>query len=135
MPIQITELQAEDTQYGYPMLEVLATDVVFVDISDLTTGEVDADGRLKPGVPFQKTGDTVGAGDVLYGVNLEAVKIVADGPTNDSLAANAGTFPVTVGTIGTAHRDVIEDNLGRPLTADEIDAFDAAGSKIHLTRT
>ena len=135
MPIGVEALSAEDTIYGNPFTEILATDEVRVDISDLTTAEVDADGYLKPGVHLRKTGDTIGAGNALYGVTFEPKKIVAAGPTDASLAANTGTFPVVVGTIGSVNRDVVEDNLGRALTADEVASYDIAGSKLHLTRT
>lgn len=135
MPIGIESLSTEQTIYGYPFTEILATDEVRVDISDLTTAEVDADGYLKPGVHLRKTGDVIAAGNALYGVTIEPVKIVAAGPTDASLAANTGTFPVVVGTIGSVNRDVVEDNLGRALTADEIASYDIAGSKLHLTRT
>lgn len=135
MPIGIESLASEQTVYGHPFKDILDTDEVRVDISDLTTAEVDADGRIKPGLPLRKTGDIIGSGNAVYGVVIEAVKIVAANPTDASLAANTGTFPVVVGTIGTVNRDVAEDNLGRALTADEIAGFDLAGSKLHLTRT
>ncbi len=134
MPTMIEATATADSIYGYPFKDILDSDVVNVDISDLTTAEVDADGRIKPGLPLTKAGDTVTAGFV-YGCVIEPVKVVAAGPTNATLAANTGTVPVTVGTIGTINRDVVEDNLERPLTAAEIAGFDLAGSKLHLTRT
>lgn len=135
MPIAIESRATEQTVYGHPFIEILATDEVRVDISDLTTAEVDADGYLKPGAHLRKTGDTIASGSALYGVTIEPTKIVAAAPTDASLAANTGTFPVVVGTIGFVNRDVVEDNLGRALTADEIASYDIAGSKLHLSRT
>jgi hypothetical protein len=117
--------------------KILATDVVQVDISDLTTYEVDADGYLKPGVPLAKTGDTVGSGVAVYGVTIEPIKLphATIPPTNTSLGADTGTCPVAVGIMGLVNRDIIEDNLGRALTSDEVAGFELAGSELHITRT
>jgi hypothetical protein len=116
--------------------EIQGTDLVWVDISDLTTKEVDADGYLKPGVPFAKDGSLVGSGVAVWGVTIEAVMLnhATVPPTNVSLAADTGTFPVAVG-FGLINRDIGEDNLERAYTADEIAGFDLAGSNCRLTRT
>jgi hypothetical protein len=207
----------------------LATDTVKVDISTLTSDEIDSDGYLKPGVPFssagvlvaamtrstpgsatpggENTGDgamgaatggfgapsetitltitsessnaggfkvegsksgfigtgnvasafasdiisftladgsedfdigdtftwevTGGTSDAVYGVTIAPVK-VADG--NGSTERNAATDCfVAVGTHGVVNRDIMEDNLGRSLTAAEIAGFEQ--SNITLTRT
>lgn len=115
---------------------IVNTDVVQVDISDLTTNEVDQNGYLKPGVPFDKSGNTVGSGVAVYGVTIEPIKLPHNTipPTNTSLGADTGTCPVAVG-FGLVNRDIIEDNLGRALTSDEIAGFDLAGSNCRLTRT
>jgi len=137
MPIMISSV-AEQGTYGHPFVgDVLITDVVLVDISDLTTAEVDADGYLKPGVPFAKDGSTVGSGVPVYGVTIEPIRLThaTIPPTNVSLAADTGTMQVAVGTHGLINRDICEDNLGRALTADEIAGFALAGSNLHLTRT
>lgn len=137
MPIQISSV-AEQSSYGHPFVgEVLATDVVLVDISDLTTNEVDADGYLKPGVPFDKSGNTIANGVAVYGVTMEPIKLThaTVPPTNVSLAADTATQQVALGIAGLVNRDICKDNLGRVLTADEIAGFDLAGSKLHLTRT
>jgi hypothetical protein len=116
--------------------EIKGTDVVQVDISDLTTNEVDADGYLKPGVPFMKDGSVVGAAGVVWGVTIEPIFInhATIPPTNTSLGADTGTVPVAVG-FGLVNRDIAEDNLGRAYTSDEIAGFDLAGSNCRLTRT
>lgn len=116
--------------------EIKGTDLVWVDVSDLTTKEVDATGYIKPGVPLAKDGSTVGAGVAVWGVTIEAIKLAhaTVPPTNVSLAADTGTFPVVVG-FGLCNRDVMEDNLERALTADEIAGFDLAGSNCRITRT
>lgn len=115
---------------------ITGTDVVQCDISDLTTKEVDQDGFIKPGVPLMKTGDVVGAAGVVWGVTIEAIKLphATIPPTDASLAADTGTAPVVVG-FGLCNRDVMEDNLGRALTANEIAGFDLAGSNCRITRT
>lgn len=98
-----------------------------IDLSGLTDDEVDAQGYLKPGVPFNKAGQLVTSGFV-YGVSIEAIQ-VANGNTVDDLD---GTARVAVAVIGVVSKDLIEDNLERALTAPEIAGFDAAGSKIVL---
>ena len=138
MPIKISTPASEGNSYGHPFVgDVLATDVVLLDISDLTTAEVDADGWLKPGLPLEKDGDTVASGQRVYGVTIEPIKLnhATIPPTDVSLAADTGTQQVAVGTHGVVNRDICEDNLGRALTADEIAGFDLAGSHLHLTRT
>lgn len=110
---------------------------VDVDISELTTYEVDVNGNLKPGVPFKEDGTLCDgtSGEYVYGVVIASAKIVDENPTNTSLAANTGTARVAVGVIGVVNRDITEDNLERALTANEIAAFKAAGSLLRLTRT
>jgi hypothetical protein len=137
MPISVTSTTGGLAHAPVFVGKILATDVVQVDISDLTTAEVDADGYIKPGVPLAKTGDTVGVGVAVYGVTIEPIKTphATIPPTNASLLADTGTFPCAVGIVGLVNRDIAEDNLGRALTADEIAGFDLAGSELHLTRT
>lgn len=136
MPIQIKAKSGGMAHAPVFVGDILGTDVVNVDISDLTTYEVDADGYLKPGVPFSKSGDLVGSTVPVWGVTIEPIKLnhATIPPTNTSLAADTGTFPVAVG-FGLCNRDIMEDNLGRALTADEIAGFDLAGSNCRITRT
>lgn len=136
MPIGITKTAGGTAHAPVFVGDIVNTDVVQVDISDLTTNEVDQDGYLKPGVPFDKSGNTVGSGVAVWGVTIEPIKTphATIPPTNTSLGADTGTFPVAVG-FGLVNRDIIEDNLGRALTADEIAGFDLAGSNCRLTRT
>jgi hypothetical protein len=132
MPITIESLASEQNSYGNPWVGAIEhRDVVKVDISGLTTDEVDVLGYLKPGVPFTKAGILVTTGNV-YGVSIEAIKIAAD---NDSatLAAATDCF-VALGTHGLINRDIAEDNLGRAYTAAEIAGM-ADGGAIKLTRT
>jgi hypothetical protein len=109
--------------------------MVKVDISDLTTYEVDENGYIKPGLPLDKSGNTIGDGVAVFGCVAEATKIVDANPTNTSLGNNTGTAFVPVATICQVNRDIVEDVLGRALTAYEIAGFDLAGSKCVLSRT
>ena len=137
MPIAISSTTGGLAHAPVFVGRILATDVVQVDISDLTINEVDPDGYIKPGVPLSKLGDIVGAAVPVYGVTIEAIKTphATIPPTNASLAADVGTFPCVVGTIGTVNRDIIEDNLGRALSANEIAGFALADCHVILTRT
>jgi hypothetical protein len=138
MPISVSALATEANSYGKVFVgPVDHTDVVVVDISDLTTKEVDSLGYIKPGVPFSKAGDLVGSTVPVYGVTPESIKLnhATIPPTDVSLAADTGTMQVAVGIAGLVNRDIMEDNLGRALTADEIAGFALAGCHVHLTRT
>jgi hypothetical protein len=136
MPLEITTT-AGGTTVGNPFVgDVGHPDQIKVDVSTLTINEVDTNGHLKPGVPLAKTGILVGASPAfVYGVTVESQKIVPANPTNASLALVTADPIITVITVGLVNRDIIEDNLGRALTADEIAGFDRAGSKIALTST
>lgn len=136
MPISIKKTSGGLAHSPVFVGEIQNTDSVVVDISDLTTKEVDADGFLKPGVPFSKSGDLVGAAVAVYGVTIEAIKLphATIPPTDVSLAADTGTCPVAVG-FGLINRDAAEDNLERAYTANEIAGFDLAGSNCRITRT
>lgn len=139
MPLSVKKTTGT-TGYGHPFTgEVLGLQQVVVDVSELTTAEVDADGFLKPGVPFKKDGTLADgtANEFIYAVNPEAInlRLAIVPPTDVSLAADTSTIPVGMGTIGEVNRDIAEDNLGRAYTANELAAFNAAGSMIHLTNT
>jgi hypothetical protein len=136
MPLEITNT-AGGQAYANPFIGGVDHPAqIKVDVSGLTTNEVDAFGYLKPGVPLAKTGILVGVAPAfVYGVTFEAQKIVPANPTNGTLAAVTVDPIVTINTVGHVNRDVLEDNLGRALTADEIAGFDAAGSKIALSAT
>lgn len=103
---------------------------IAVPIGVLTADEVDANGYLKPGLPLTAAGARIGVGGAVYGCVVEATKVATG---NDAAALTAAGSPqVTVALIGTVNRDVLEDNLGRVLTADEVAGFSAAGSLIKL---
>lgn len=132
MPISIAATAGGLTHAPVFVGQITGTDVVKVDISDLSDKEVDVDGYLKPGVPLAKDGNLVGSTVPVWGVVIEATKITT-GNTDTILDAATDCF-VTVG-FGLVNRDIAEDNLGRALTADEIAGFDLAGSNCRITRT
>ena len=134
MPISITTTTG-GTVHGNPFVGPIdQTAHVKADLSALSTNEVDADGYLKPGVPLTAAGILVGTSPAyVFGVVPEAVKIAADNATA-TLSAATDCF-VAVGTVGQVSQDIIEDNLGRSLTADELAGFNRAGSKLVLIPT
>lgn len=104
---------------------------LLVDLSSLTSDEIDAKGWLKPGVAFTKAGILVGASPAfVFGVTFEPVK-VADDNAAGTIAALADAW-VGVGCIGMIVQDWAKYNLGRDYSANEIAGFDRAGSKIVL---
>lgn len=138
MPIAIKKTAGGTTYPPVFVGEILAMEQVVVDISTLTTDEVDADGWLKPGVAFQKDGTLVsGSSQFIYAVNPEPqnLHLPTIPPTNTSLGNDTSTIPLGMATIGEVNRDIAEDVLGRAYTANELAAFNAAGSMIHLTNT
>lgn len=140
MPLYVKRTTQSTTVYPPVFIgDILGMQQVVVDVSELTTKEVDADGFLKPGVPFKKDGtlaDGTG-GEFIYAVNPEPqnLRLATIPPTDVSLAADTSTVPVGMATIGEVNRDIAEDILERAYTANELAAFNAAGSMIHLTNT
>lgn len=67
---------------------------------------------------------TQGASDVLYGVTIEAIKLVADNTSGN----RTGTFTIGVATGGLVNRNLIENILGRTLTDQEVIGFSGGGS-------
>lgn len=119
--------------------EIHHVEQVVVDVSELTTKEVDADGYLKPGVPFKVDGTLADgtSGEYIWAVNHEPQKLhlATIPPTDATLAADTSTVPLGMATEGRVNRDVAEDILTRAYTANELAAFTAAGSHIRLSRT
>jgi hypothetical protein len=137
MPMHVKKTAAVSTYDPVFLGEILAMEQVLVDVSELTTDEVDADGWLKPGVPFKQDGTLADGSGHIYAVNPEPqnLHLATIPPTNGTLAADTKTYPLGMGTMGTVNRDIIEDNLGRALTANELTAFATAPCKINLTLT
>jgi hypothetical protein len=138
MPLAVSAVAA-GTGYACPMVgPVDQVQHIKIDLSGLTTAEVDADGYLKPGVLFDDTALAllIATGKIAYGVVVEATKLPVVTPaTNTTLAAETGDCLVAVCTHGIVNRDVAEDNLGRAYTAFEIAGFNVAGSHLRLTKT
>lgn len=104
---------------------------IAINVTALTTAEVDSDGYIKPGVPFAADGTTVGAAEPVFGVVIEPIK-VANGNAAGDLSAADATFQIALGIEGVVNRNLAEANLGRVYTADEIAGFALAGSQIKL---
>jgi hypothetical protein len=138
MPIGITTTTG-GTAYASPFVGPVNHVLhVKVDISGLTTDEVDANGFLKPGVPLNNASPAVlVASGFVYGVTVEAVKLplATIPPTNTTLGTETADCLVAIATHGIVNRDIAEDNLGRAYAAAEIAGFAAAGSKLSLTST
>lgn len=132
MPIGITTTAGGLAHAPVFVGDITGTDVIKIDISDMSTYEVDLDGYLKPGVPFAKDGNLVGNGVPVWGVTIEPIKITT---TNTDAVLDAATDCFVAVGFGLCNRDIMEDNLGRALTADEIAGFDLAGSNCRITRT
>lgn len=128
MPMKVTRDATQSaTDYGNPFVgPVNHTHQLAIVVSGLTTAEVDAKGFLKPGLPLKLDGTLVGATEAVGVIVVEGQK-VADGNAAGDLAA-AGTVRVAVARLCLVNRDIVEDNLGRALTAAEVAGFSLAGS-------
>ncbi len=136
MPIEITSLSGGGTVYGSPFIgPVEYVMQIAIDVTALTTREVDSDGYLKPGVPFLASGALVSApAQAIHGVAIEPLKVAGGNAAGDFAAASA-VHQIGLATIGQLNRDVIEDNLGAVLTADELDAFSDVDCQLILSAT
>ncbi|HSH45054.1 MAG TPA: hypothetical protein VK966_04320 [Longimicrobiales bacterium] len=135
MPTRIESGLTEGVAYASPFVgRADHTLAIRITPGDFTTDEVDAHGYLKPGVPLDRDGALVGAAPAhVFGCVAEAVKIADDNAAATLAAADAVDVAVVV--LGVVNRDVLEDILGRALTADEAAGFDRAGSKLVLSNT
>jgi hypothetical protein len=106
-----------------------------VDVSTLTTDWVDAYGFVKPGCPLQIDGTLAGTGasQTAYCVVIGARKIPGT-TTNVGIGTNTNDFILGAATSALLNRDIIEDNIGRVLSANELAAF-AASNSLRLTTT
>ncbi len=135
MPLRAKSLTAAGAAFGYPFLGPMNhTLTVRLDVSGLTAAEIDENGYVVPGTPLKVDGTLVsGTGQLVRGVVIEPIK-VADGNAAGDISAGVDQ-DIAVGVIGIVQRDIVEDNLGRVLSVDEIAAFAAAGSLLTLTAT
>lgn len=142
MPLQSTPTGTGGTTQADPFVGTPGpSSNLLVDVSTLTvgaTGEVGVDGRLNAGVVLTRTGATcTGTAAVAYGVTREPqqLALATIPPTAAVMAAATDQF-VGVCTSGLLNRDIMEDNLGRALTAAEIAALETnAGTRFTLTST
>jgi hypothetical protein len=136
MPIYIKETEG-GTGYGNPLVGPPGPFThIKLDLSTLTTDEVDADGNLKPGCVFESNGTPVGSGQICYGIVTEPIALPITLPRTNTTLGNETADPlIAVCTSGLVNRDVAEDNLGRAYTADELAGFVIAGSNFSLTTT
>ena len=131
MPLQRTSILAADDVLASPFLGPNKLGIaIVVDPSIFSTGEVDANGYLKPGVPLTRAGALIAAAGAVYGCVAEAVKIAKSSSQTDRDAAP--NIEVAVYVECFVNRAVLEDILGRVLTAAEIAGFDLAGSQCKL---
>jgi hypothetical protein len=134
MPLRISNT-AGGTDYANPLVGG-AYDVtnLKLDVSTLTTNEVDSKGFLKPGVPLQLSSGVgvliSGASQTVYGVTFEPIKLRDD---NSGLGTDTTDPIIAVATAGLLNLDIIEDNLGRVLSANELAALTAGGFKLTTT--
>lgn len=134
MPLKVTEV-AGGTVHPNPFVgPILMTATVLLDVSTLDTEEVDQNGWIKPGVIVQADGDIItGASQIAYGAVAEAVKIAADNAPATLAAAADVSIPVAIWCL--LNRDILEDSLGRALSANELAAVAIAGSHVAITNT
>jgi len=137
MPMDIKSLAVEGDVYVDPFVGPASHSVqILIDVSGLTTDEVDSDGYLKPGVPFRENGLLIsGASQYVFGVTRESVRV---GYYNGSygntstILDSASDVQVALFTIGQVDKGAIEDNLGRSLTANEVDGFESGSCEVIL---
>jgi|SRR5262245_26174054 len=139
MPLKVSPT-AGTAVYHSPMVGPVGfVKHVKVDLSVLTTAEVDVDGVLKPGTLLTESGGlavlVTTAAAVIFCVH-EATKLAVTTPvTSATLAAETGDHLIAVAVSGVINRDAAEDNLGRSYTANEIASFPLAGTLLALTTT
>jgi hypothetical protein len=126
MPTKITTLvSAVGSTPMNPFIGINPAAPIAIPIAatSLTSAEVDAYGYLKPGVPFQRSGAlvTAGTGQTIFGITIEPIKIAASNAAADLTAA--GTPEVAVKPAGVVSRAIMESNLGRALSANELAIF------------
>jgi hypothetical protein len=133
MPISI-KTTAGGTAYASPFVGA-PRDVlhVKVDVSTLTSAEVDSKGYIKPGVPLTIAGALIGSSNTArVGIVVEATKVAEAGATLSGVTLDPF---VAVAFGGTVNRDIIEDNLGRAVSANEIAGLNGIASGIVLSLT
>ena len=121
MPISVTNVAAAGVAYADIRVGECQVHQCLIDVSTLT-GVDDANNSLPVGLPILVTGAPVTAGtDVVFGlVGPEPIKLQA--------ADHFGNVFIS----GSFNKDMIEDNLGRALSANELAAIALAKDRINL---
>lgn len=131
-PLSKRTLMTADTLLPAPFIDMgTQRAAVRLAAGAFTVDTVDAQGFLKAGTPLTRAGVLPGVAPAfVYGSVPEAIK-VADGNSAPQLAAAViQTIGVTLDA--TVNRAALEDTLGRALSADELAAYDRAGSNTKL---
>lgn len=126
-------------------------ELLSVEAEDTTSGvttNLTAQFTITAANTINNTGGTASTGKVLivrwrdasaaqyvYGVVIAPVYVGATGIVADAGLDSLADFPCAVARGGLVNRDVVEDNLGRALTAAELAAFMAPGCNLRLTAT
>jgi len=120
-PMQVSNIPAKGTTYADIRVGECQVHQVRVDPAAFAAHK-DASGALPVGLPVLGTGLPVsGAGQVAAGI-IGPESVVLQSTFHYANCFISGTF----------NRDMIEDNLGRVLSADEIAAVAAAGTLLKL---
>lgn len=132
MPLSVTTT-AGGTVHPSPFIGPINHTVqLLVDISTLSADEVDASGYIRPGTILQQTGAAISApAQIAYGCVVEATKVA----TGVAGLATEPDVEVGVALYCVLNRDIMEDSMGRVLSADELAAIDVAGSHVAITNT
>lgn len=135
-PLKKRTTGTEAATYGNPFVGPYNhTHAVRVDVSTLTqaatgtgAGHIDTEGYLRPGAPIQLhaggvvgavTGAAVTAADQKAGLVIEPIKVLEEGET----PATGTDQDVALAFHCAVNRAIVEDNIGRALTAAEITAL------------
>ena len=106
---------------------------ILLDVDKFTSAHVDSDGFLIPGCPIRENGTPVlSASQYVFGVLRERVRVGyydGDYGNSDTILDSATDIEVAVFTAGQVDKGTMEDNLGRVLTQNEVDAFVDSGNK------
>ena len=121
MPISVTNVAAAGVAYADIRVGECQVHQSLIDVSTLT-GVDDVNNSLPVGLPIKVDGSPITAGtDVVFGlIGPEPVKLQA--------ADHFGNVFIS----GSFNKDMIEDNLGRSLSANELAAIALAKDRINL---
>lgn len=121
MPISVTNTAAAGVAYGDIRVGECQVHQVLIDVSTLTAVD-DVNNSLPVGLPIRVDGAPIAAGtDVVFGlIGPEPVKLQAVDHFGNAFVS------------GSFNKDMIEDNLGRSLSANELAAILLCKDRINL---